>query len=378
MELTILLPCLNEELTIENCIQSAQRFICEEKLNAEILIADNGSTDNSATLAKDLGARIVHVDIKGYGAAISQGTLNAKGRYVIVADSDASYDLYDLKPILNKLRDGVELVIGNRFLGGISPGAMPWKNRYIGNPILSWLGRRFFPSNIGDFHCGLRGYSLVAFKKFNLKSTGMEFASEMIIKATLLSCKVEEVPVKLYPDGRARKPHLRPWRDGFRHLSYMLIYSPDWFFLYPGLLFFIIGLFLTLLLSVGEITLFSGVVLDIHTLLYSACLLLLGFQLIIFSTISKTIAQLGGLRLKSKLNLRIFSLEIIFIAGITFLICGLLGSTVALYKWEEVNFGALNIGTMLRLVIPSVTMMLLGAQIIFLSLFMAFLKFMIR
>ncbi len=222
VELTILMPCLNEAATLEGCIRQAQQFLRDHNINGEVVIADNGSDDGSQELAERLGARVVTVPVRGYGAAIRGGSLAARGRFIAVGDADGSYDFSSLSPFVERLRAGCDLVLGNRFQGGIEPGAMPWKNRYLGNPVLSGIGRLLFGCTVGDFHCGLRAYSKEAFVGMNLQTTGMELASEMPIRAGLLRLNVTEVPTKLYPDGRTRKPHLRPWRDGWRHFSYML------------------------------------------------------------------------------------------------------------------------------------------------------------
>lgn len=234
-ELTVLMPCLNEEQTLALCIREARGFIQDEGISAEILVADNGSTDSSREIAEREGARVVNVDVKGYGAAIYFGTVAARGKWVIVGDSDGSYDFGALRPFLEALRDGADLVMGNRFKGQILPGAMPWKNRYLGNPLLSLIGKTLFGVRVGDFHSGLRGYSQESFNKLELQTTGMEFASEMVIKAQLIGLKIKEVPIILRPDGRSRPPHLRPWRDGWRHLRLLLLYSPNWLFVVPGI-----------------------------------------------------------------------------------------------------------------------------------------------
>ena len=241
VELSIVMPCLNEAETLARCIGKATRFLDESGVAGEIVIGDNGSTDGSIEIAERHGARVVDVPIRGYGAAVYHAALAAKGRYVIMGDADDSYDFSALAPLVAKLRDGYDVVMGNRFLGGIRPGAMPWKNRYIGNPILSSIGRLFFRCPARDFHCGLRGFSADAFRRMDLRTTGMEFASEMVIRATLLGMRITEVPTTLDPDGRSRPPHLRPWRDGWRHLRFMLLFSPRWLFLIPGLALMLTG-----------------------------------------------------------------------------------------------------------------------------------------
>lgn len=380
MELTIIMPCLNEANTLPTCINSAKKFIIENNVNAEIIIADNGSSDGSQNLAMTSGAKVVEVKKRGYGAAIYYGTIEASGKYVIVGDSDASYDFYSLMPFLDKLRNGADLVIGNRFKGGIEPGAMPWKNRYIGNPILSAIGWIFFGAPVKDFHCGLRGYSVESFKKLNLKTSGMEFASEMIIKATLLNFKIEEVATTLKPDGRNRPPHLRPWRDGWRHLRFMLIFSPKWLFLYPGIILFLLGLVTSAVLTINPVRI-SGTNFDIHTLLYTSVFSLIGFQLILFSIFTRIFTYAEGITPLDN-NIRYFEkeslLEIGLILGSLLIVLAVIGSFIALMQWKSFGFGELNPSSTLRLVIPSVLALALGIQIIFASFFIGVLQIKLR
>ncbi len=380
MELTILMPCLNEASTLQSCIESANKFISENKLVAEIIIADNGSTDGSQNLALSTGAKVVDVKKRGYGAAIYYGTMESSGKYIIVGDSDASYDFYRLMPFLKKLREGADLVIGNRFKGGIEPGAMPWKNRYIGNPILSAIGWMFFGVPVKDFHCGLRGYSVESFKKLNIKTSGMEFASEMIIKAALLNFKIEEVPTTLKPDGRNRPPHLRPWRDGWRHLRFMLIFSPKWLFLYPGIILFLLGLLTSAILTLNPVRI-SGTSFDVHTLLYTSVFSLIGFQLILFSIFTRIYTYAEGITPLDK-NIRYFEKESLLetgvIIGTCLILLAFIGSLIALMQWKSFGFGELNPSSTLRLVIPSVLALALGIQIIFASFFIGVLQIKLR
>ena len=276
-EVSVVMPCLNEAETLAVCIQKARACLADNGVSGEIIIADNGSTDGSQSIAEAGGARLVPVEAKGYGSALMGGIAAACGRFVIMADADDSYDFSALMPFIEKLRAGCDFVIGNRFKGGIAPGAMPPLHRYLGNPVLSGLGRLFFLCPAGDLHCGLRGFSRDAFERMKLQTTGMEFASEMVVKATLLGLRIAEVPTTLSPDGRSRPPHLRSWRDGWRHLRFMLLFSPRWLFLYPGLLLMLAGLgvggwLLPEERQLGETTL------DVHTLAYAALSVLLGFQ----------------------------------------------------------------------------------------------------
>ena len=370
IELTILMPCLNEAKTVGTCIRKAWSFVERHGVLAEVVIADNGSTDGSRELASALGARVVDVPVRGYGAAIYHGSRSAHGRYVIVGDADDSYDFVELSAFLDKLRQGSDFVIGNRFAGGIRPGAMPWKNRYVGNPLLSGLGRHLFGTPVRDLHCGLRGYSVDAFQRMDLRTTGMEFASEMVIKATLLGMDIAEVPTTLSPDGRGRAPHLRPFRDGWRHLRFMLLYSPRWLFLYPGLALALVGATLMIWLLPHGRTVF-GVGLDVHTLLYAAGSVLIGTQAVGFSLLARTVATRAGLLPPSQRprGRRRVSLEVGLVAGTVLLLVGLVGSVASVLAWSREEFGALDARAMLRLVIPSLTAMMLGLQVTLFAFF---------
>jgi glycosyltransferase involved in cell wall biosynthesis len=283
------MPCLNEAETLEGCIRAAGGWLSSSGCAGEIVAADNGSTDGSVEIAERCGARVVHVPMRGYGAALYFGSRAALGRYIIMGDSDLSYDFSHLSPFVDRLRAGDDLVMGNRFLGGIARGAMPLKNRYSGNPLPSALGRLFFRAPIGDFYCGLRGFGQDAFERMDLRTTGMEFASEMVIKATVLGMRISEVPTTLQPDGRSPKPHLRPWLDGWRGLRYMLLCSPRWLFLYPGLAAMFVGVAVGAWLFVSPRRI-GHATLDVHTLLYCGVFVLLGYQAILFSVFSRLYA----------------------------------------------------------------------------------------
>src|SRR5207245_7527261 len=263
VEVSIVMPCLDEVETLATCIARAREAIEKGGYAAEIIVADNGSSDGSQLIARELGARVVDVQRKGYGSALIGGIDAAQGRFVVMGDADASYDFAAISPLIAELREGYDLVVGNRFLGGIQPGAMPWSHRWVGNPVLTWISRVFFHTPVGDMHCGLRAFRKDAFERMQLRAAGMEFASEMVIKASLKGMRISEVPVVLRPDGRSRPPHLRTWRDGWRHLRFMLLFSPRWLFLYPGLALLVIGLGLSALLVAGALRL-GGVRLDIH------------------------------------------------------------------------------------------------------------------
>ncbi len=376
LELSIVMPCLNEAETLATCIQKAFRGIesagCRE---GEVLVADNGSTDGSQEIARSLGARVIPVEAKGYGNALRGGIAAARGRFVIMGDADDSYDFSQIEPFLTRLRAGADLVMGCRMPRGggkIIPGAMPWKHRWIGNPALSFIGRLFFRSPITDFHCGLRGFSRRAYETMDLQTSGMEFASEMVIKATLLGMKMEEVPITLFKDGRSRPPHLRSWRDGWRHLRFMMLYCPRWLFLYPGFALMISGLVVGGYLLPQARTLF-GVTFDIHTLLLASAAIQIGFQAICFALFTKIFAIMEKLlppdpKLENVFNY--INLEKGLAAGIVMLLAGLGLSLLAVFKWSDVSFGPLEPSHIFRILIPATTLLMLGFQMIWASFFL--------
>lgn len=374
-ELTILMPCLNEAETLETCIRKAQTYLQENIIAGEILVADNGSTDGSQLIATEMGVRIINVEIKGYGAALLAGISASKGKFVIIGDADDSYDFTQLAPFVEKLRDGNDLVMGNRFKGGIKPGAMPFLHKYLGNPVLSTVGKIFFCSPINDFHCGLRGFKREAILQLDLRTTGMEFASEMVVKATLHKLRIVEVPTILYKDGRSRPPHLRTWSDGWRHLRFLLLYSPRWLFLYPGIFFIVIGAAAFGWLSTGPKEV-GSIVFDVNTFLYAALAILMGFQSVIFAVFSKVFAITEKLLPEDPSFNRLFqwiNLERGLIVGITFIVTGLIRSVAGVHYWELHSFGQLNYSLALRIVIPAVTLLAMGFQIILSSFFLSIL-----
>lgn len=374
LELTILMPCLNEAETVATCVRKARSFLERNGIAGEILVADNGSTDGSPHLARDSGARVVAIRDKGYGNALLGGIHEARGRYVIMADADDSYDFSALDGFLEALRAGNSMVIGHRFRGGIRPGAMPFLHRYLGNPVLSFVGRLFFPCGIGDFHCGLRGVERAATLRLDLRAPGMEFASEMIVKAALAGWRIAEVPTVLSPAGRSRLPHLRSWRDGWRHLRFLLMMSPRWLMLYPGLSLITTGVAAELLIFRGPLSI-NGVALDIHTMLYAAGAIVLGVQLVVFSLLARAVGVLKRLLpLDGPLTrfLRVFTLERGILSGLAL---GLIGLGLAAYSvdsWIHTRLGALDPAVMMRVAIPSVTLMLSGAEIVFASFLLGF------
>ncbi|MFO1488006.1 MAG: glycosyltransferase family 2 protein [Verrucomicrobiota bacterium] len=379
LDLTIVMPCLNEAETIAACIKKGLRSLAELGLRGEVVIADNGSTDGSIEIAEFLGARVVRIPRKGYGNALRGGIEAARGRWVIMGDSDDSYDFSALGPFVEKLRQGFELVMGCRMPyggGTILPGAMPWKHRWIGNPALSFIGRLFFKCPVTDFHCGLRGFERDAFQRLQLKTTGMEFASEMVIKATLLKLKIAEVPITLHKDGRSRPPHLRSWRDGWRHLRFMLLFSPRWLFLWPGLLLLAVGLLLFVPLSVAPVQV-GRVQFNTNTLLVAGMMVVVGFQVLFFGVFTKLYGVARGLMPESRnLNavVQFFSLERGIAAGILILLVGVAFLAAAVWKWKAAGFGRLDYAESLRLVIPAVTCLTLSVQTIFSSFFLSILE----
>ncbi len=375
IEISIVMPCLNEAETLAICIRKAFLFFNKEGIVGEVVIADNGSTDGSLEIAQTENARIVNIPQKGYGSALRGGIEAAKGLYIIMGDADDSYDFSNLMPYVIKLREGFDLVMGNRFKGGVKKGAMPFLHKYLGNPILSFIGRLFFKSKIGDFHCGLRGFSKEAYNRMELKTTGMEFASEMIVKASLKNMKIAEVPTILSPDGRTRPPHLNTWRDGWRHLRFLVLYSPNWLFLIPGLLLMTFGIITSSFLISGPVNI-GAITFDVHTLLFTSGILLIGFQFILFYGLTKVFTVENELLPKSKKYDRLFkfiNLEKGLIVGFILVITGIILSFTAYNDWEQLSFGDINSTTILRIVIPAITLILLGIQIILFSLFFSIL-----
>ena len=369
------MPCLNEAETLATCIRKAQACIDRLGLVAEVLIADNGSTDGSQHIAEEEGARVVSVPVRGYGAALYHGALEARGRHIIMGDADDSYDFSKLDAFVEKLREGADLVMGNRFLGGVQAGAMPWKNRLIGNPVLSAMGRLFFHSPAGDFHCGLRGFSRDAFDRMGMQTTGMEFASEMVIKATLLGMRIVEVPTTLDKDGRNRPPHLRPWRDGWRHVRFMLLYSARWLFLYPGAALMVVGAVVGGMLLPGPLVVNDVVVFDVHTLLFAFAAIQLGFQGITFAFLARVYALSEGLLPEDPTLQRMFrwfTLETGLVVGGILLLVGVAGALSAVARWSQAGFGPLDARVMLRTAIPSAAGICLGGQVVFASFLLSF------
>lgn len=372
-EVTILMPCLNEAETIEICIRKAKKWLSDNEISGEVLISDNGSTDRSQEISLQAGARVVNAPQKGYGAALLWGIKEAKGQYIIMGDSDDSYDFSSLSPFLEKLRDGYDLVMGNRFKGKIMKGAMPPLHQYLGNPVLSGIGKLFFRSSCGDFHCGLRGFSKQAALKMDLRSPGMEFASEMVIKATLLKMKITEIPITLYPDGRSRPPHLRSWSDGWRHLRFMLIYSPKWLFFYPGFLLFILGILGFIWVATGPRTV-GHAVLESNSMIIFAFGTIIGSQLIQFSFYSKIYGMNEGYLPQNKLlikSFRIFKLEHAIIIGFLLFIISCIGLLRFLIIWSMQGAGNLDPFSSVRQTVFLLMLAYFGLTTIFSGFFLS-------
>lgn len=381
LELTILMPCLNEAETLAVCIDKAMGYLKTSGVKGEVLIADNGSTDGSQAIAVKHGARVVDIPEKGYGSALIGGIQAAEGTYVIMGDADDSYDFSSLDQFVERLRAGDELVMGNRFRGGIAPGAMPPLHKYLGNPVLSFIGRALFRSPIKDFHCGLRGFNRQSMLDLHLQTSGMEFASEMVVKSTLGGLQVSEVPTTLKKDGRSRPPHLRSWRDGWRHLRFLMIFSPRWLFLIPGVVLFLVGLVGTVFLAFGPLVI-GNVGFDVSSQIYLAALTVVGYQSVIFAILTKIYAQHEGFNIPrgrnfERLEKRI-SLESGALVGLALFIIGLVIAIVQFATWSNAGFGALDAGTTVRIAVPASLLMMLGAQTIMAGLFLGVLSVGIR
>jgi len=378
LAITILMPCLNEEETLGRCIQKAQSSLQRLNVQGEVLIADNGSTDGSVEIAERLGARVVRVREKGYGNALRAGIEGARGTWIVMGDADDSYDFANIETFVAKLAQGFDLVMGCRMPSGggkIMVGAMPWKHRWLGNPVLSWIGRVFFKCPVRDFHCGLRAFHKQAYLEMDLRTTGMEFASEMVIKATLKSLRIGEVPITLYKDGRSRPPHLRSWRDGWRHLRFMLLFSPTWLFLVPGLALMLLGCGFGLRLVAGPLKV--GVFgFDTNTLLVCSMAVILGLQVCLFGLFTRMFATTEGLLPQQAVVQRLSSfltLERGLVLGLLLLVFGGAQLVGAFLYWQAASFGSISYPESLRKVIPAVTLITLGVQVVFSSFFLSIL-----
>jgi glycosyltransferase involved in cell wall biosynthesis len=367
------MPCLDEAATVGICVKKAMEALNRHGIRGEVIVADNGSTDGSQQIAQEMGARVVPVERRGYGSALQSGIAAAHGEFVLMGDADDTYNFAQLDEFVAKLREGYDLVMGNRFKGKILPGAMPPLHRYLGNPVLTGLGRLFFKSPVGDFHCGLRAFRRDAIERLGLRTFGMEFASEMIVKAAAFGLRVTEVPTTLAPDRRDRPPHLRTWRDGWRHLRFLLLYSPRWLFLYPGFALFALGIAVSAFLLPGPLRI-GSVVFDVHTLLFAAMAILIGFQSVIFATFTKVFAISEGLLPEDPRLTRMFryvTLEVGLILGILLILAGAGAWILGLEYWRIREFGALDPEKTLRIVIPGVVCFTLGFQVVLSSFFLS-------
>ena len=377
MELTVLMPCLNEARTLQHCIEQIRSYLDRSGIDGEILVADNGSTDGSQALAQSLRARVVDIPVKGYGAALRGGIEAARGRFVIMGDSDGSYDFAHLDDFIEHLRQGCDLVVGNRFQGGIAPGAMPALHRYLGNPVLSFIGRLFFAIPLRDFHCGLRGFRRDRILGLGLQTDGMEFASEMIVKASLHGLRMREVPTTLSPDGRDRPPHLRSWRDGWRHLRFLLLFSPRWLFFYPGMLLLALGLAGMVALMPGGLRV-AQVVFDVHTLLYCAAATMMGFQMTLFSLMARVAGAQLGMLPQNRLTrwmFQSFRLEVGMAAALVLMACSAWLALGSVQLWQQVSFQSLDPAQVMRQAVPAVTLAVTGVEVLVFSFFITFLQF---
>ena len=373
VELSIVMPCLNEAETLEKCIVKAKSYLERAGITGEIVIGDNGSTDGSQDIARRCGARVVDIPRRGYGAALMGAIEQARGRYVIMGDSDDSYDFGKLDLFVAKLRDGSDLVMGDRFAGGIAPGAMPFLHKYLGNPVLSFIGRLFFKSDIRDFHCGLRGFRRDLVTLLGLQTTGMEFASEMVVKATLFGLKIAQVPTTLSPDGRSRPPHLRTWRDGWRHLRFLLIFSPRWLYTIPGIALVLFGLVIGALVMRGPVQVL-GLGLDTNTLIYCGTAIVIGFQAIVFGVLTHVYGMQSGFLPKTSSIERYTqhgTLEKGLVLGIVLFLAGVGGSIYAILDWRAAHFGPLVYQEILRVVIPSAVAIVVGFQVMLAAFFLS-------
>lgn len=373
VELSVVMPCLNEAATVGVCVKKALEALERHGIRGEVIVADNGSSDGSQEIARALGARVIPIEQRGYGSALLGGIAAARGEFVLMGDADDTYDFGQLDQFVAKLRTGYDLVMGNRFQGKILPGAMPPLHRYLGNPVLTGLGRLFFKSPVGDFHCGLRAFRKDSIDRLGLRTLGMEFASEMVVKASAFGLRVTEIPTTLAPDRRDRAPHLRTWRDGWRHLRFLLLYSPRWLFLYPGIASFVLGAALSVALLPGPRKI-GNVVFDVHTLLFGAMAILIGFQSVVFAAFTKVFAISEGLLPDDPRLSRAFryvSLETGLITGVVLILAGAAFWALGLEYWRIRQFGPLDMETTLRIVIPGVVFFTLGFQVALSSFFLS-------
>lgn len=369
-ELTILMPCLNEAETLATCIRKARAFLERSGVAGEVMIADNGSTDGSQAIARSEGAVVVEVPARGYGAALLGGIRASQSRYVVMGDADDSYDFTKLMPFVEKLRQGADVVMGNRFKGGIAENAMPFLHRYLGNPVLSFLGSKLFHIPVGDFHCGLRGFNRERIVALGLVTPGMEFASEMVVKSALAGYRIDEVPTTLSPDGRSRPPHLRTWHDGWRHLRFLLVFSPRYLYLIPGLVLLIVGASGVAALYGGPRQVTGQVTLDIHSYVAFVMMTVLGAQVLLFGAIARALASSFGIHRRVRMGLgTVRNLENMLLIALLLFLCGVAGAVWCFSGWAATGYQALSYGEFMRPFVLSLAAILIAAQMAFTSFF---------
>ena len=377
--LSVVIPCLNEAETVGPCIDSAIAAMRAAGVTGEVLVVDNGSTDGSQDVATARGARVVHESTKGYGSALRRGCEEARGTYIVMGDADESYDFSQIEPFIDGLRNGADLVMGTRIRGTILPGAMPWKNRYVGNPLSTGLLNRLFRAGVSDVHCGMRGITKEAYRSLDLRTTGMEFASEMVIRAAMTGMKITEVPITFHPDGRDRPPHLRPWRDGWRHLKTILIFSPTALFLVPGLTLVILGLVLMgvqMVAPLGEPLRFFGFRMDFHWAILGSLLALVGYQIVLVNFFAKVYAITQGTLNEDPIlrrALAVLTLERVLVVALIVTIVGLGLDGFVAWRWLRTDLGPLVSGYT-RLFVFGSTLVALGTQTIFSAFFFSILR----
>jgi hypothetical protein len=381
VELTIVLPCLNEAETIEQCVAVAVKCLRDNNINGEVVVGDNGSTDGSREMARRAGARVVDVPQRGYGAALMGAIEASRGRFIVMADADMSYDFAASVDFLRKLREGYDVVTGNRFKGGIMPGAMPFKNRWLGNPVLSGVGRIIYRAPVSDFHCGMRGFTRAAYDAMRLRTTGMEFASEMVVKATVMKMKMAEVPIVLHPDGRSRPPHLKPWSDGWRHLRFLLLLSPRWTLVYPGLILMVLGFAIGLPLTMGFLNL-GAVTLGPHTLAAAGFMVMVGYTAVTVGLAARIYAMQEELGPPSSEMLNRWfhriTLERGLVAGALILLAGLVMVGWVIVRWWSLSFGPMPLEQTIRPLLVGGFLLAIGFQTILMSFFYSMLGLPVR
>ncbi len=373
IDVSVVIPCLNEAKSLGICVEKALKAFKDANLRGEVVVADNGSTDGSIEIAQNLGARVVPVEQRGYGSALKAGIRAARGSFIVMGDADDSYDFAEVPRFVAEWRNGCEIVMGNRFAGEIKPGAMPWHHKYIGNPGLTMLLNVLFRSGIGDSHCGMRGFTRDVFDRMDVRSSGMEFASEFVIKAAQLGAKTSEIPITLWKDKRGRPPHLRSFRDGWRHLRFMLLYAPNWLFLLPGGLLMAAGLFLTTWLFPGPRTIAHNVVLDVHTMIFGVIFTLLGAQILAIGSFAKVFSyaeRFDRHAVSLKRLLKRVTLEMGLLLGGALFLAGFSRCAWIAWKWAASGFGPLQ---QVREVLFWSMWLFLGVQIIFSSFFLSML-----